>query len=139
MSDFSNITVTSHDDGKVSLLISNQPISERYDVHLDASIVDELKALEDGKSLKLFDQFIFAHTDLNFEHSYSYATVILKTETEYQLHRNFVYKITAETHTPVEHVISNQGQPMTAEDVKLFINKQVQMSLEKYTDLNYAY
>ncbi|NHB57343.1 hypothetical protein G9F32_04745 [Acinetobacter sp. 194] len=139
MSDFSNITVTSHDDGKVSLLIGNQAISERYDVHLDAGIIDELKVLEDGKSLKLFDQFIFSHTDLNFEHSYSYATVILKTETEYQLHRNFVYKITAETQAPVEHVITNQGQPMTTEDVKLFINKQVQMSLEKYTDLNYAY
>ena len=139
MSDFSNITVTSHDDGKISLLISNQAISERYDVHLDVNIIDELKALEDGKSLKLFDQFIFSHTDLNFEHSYSYATVILKTETEYQLHRNFVYKITAETQTPVEHVITNQGQPMTADDVKLFINKQIQMSLDKYTDLNYAY
>jgi hypothetical protein len=139
MSDFSNITVTSHDDGKVSLQIGNQPISERYDVHLDVSIIDELKALEEGKSLKLFDQFIFSHTDLNFEHSYSYSTVILRTEAEYQLYRNFVYKITAETQPPVEHVITNQGQPMTADDVKLFINKQVQMSLEKYTDLNYAY
>lgn len=139
MSDFSNITVTSHDDGKVSLQIGNQPISERYDVHLDVSIIDELKTLEEGKSLKLFDQFIFSHTDLNFEHSYSYSTVILRTEAEYQLYRNFVYKITAETQPPVEHVITNQGQPMTADDVKLFINKQVQMSLEKYTDLNYAY
>lgn len=139
MSDFSNITVTSHDDGKVSLFISNQPISERYDIHLDATIVDELKALEDGKSLKLFNQFIFSHTDLNFEHHYSYATVILKTETEYQLHRNFVYKITAETQEPVEHVITKQGQPMHSEDVREFINSHIAMSLDKYTDLNYAY
>lgn len=139
MSDFSNITVTSHDEGKVSLHIGGQPISERYDVHLDASIVEELKALEDGKSLKLFDQFIFSHTDLNFEHSYSYATLILKTEDQYSLHRNFVYKITAETQTPVEHVITNQGQAMTAEDVRTFIQQQVNMSIDKYTDLNYAY
>lgn len=139
MSDFSNISVTSLDEGKVSLLIDGQAISERYDVHLEASIIDELKALEDGKSLKLFDQFVFSHTDLNFEHSYSYVTLILKTEAQYRLQRNFVYKITADKQDPIEHVITHQGQPMTAENVRAFIQQQVNMSIEKYTDLNYAY
>ncbi len=68
MSDFSNVTVTQNDDDTVSLLIDHKPISERYGMKFSASIVDELKALADGQNMKLFDQFVFSHTDLNFEH-----------------------------------------------------------------------
>ena len=59
MSAFNNITVENHDDNKVSLLIDGKPISEKFGVQFESSIVDELKALEDGKALQLFDQFIF--------------------------------------------------------------------------------
>ena len=74
MSDFSNITVAHQDDDKVALLVDGKPISERYAVQFESNIVDELKALQDGKALKLFDQFIFSHRDLNFKHAYSYVT-----------------------------------------------------------------
>lgn len=139
MSDFSNIRVTHHDNNKVELLIDGQPISERYDIHVDADVIDELKNLEDGKLHKLFEQFIFSHTDLNFEHSYLYSTNIAKDENGYRVVKNFVYRIKASEQDPIEHVITNQGQAMSTADIQAFINKQVQMSLEKYTDLNYAY
>lgn len=139
MSDFSNITVTHHDNDKVELLIDGQPISTRYDIHLDPSVIEDLQALEDGQAYKLFEQFIFSHTDLNFEHSYLYTNNIVKNEQGYTLKKNFVYRIKASEQDPIEHVITNQGQDMTTEDIRAFINKQVQMSLDKYTDLNYAY
>ncbi len=139
MSDFSNISVITNDDASVSLLIDGQPISEKYGMKFEATIVDELKALEDNKSLKLFDQFIFSHTDLNFGHSYSYVTCIVKTETNYQVAKNFVYTITAEGQQPFEHVVSKQGEPMTADDVREFIQTHIQKSLNDYTDLKYAY
>ena len=80
MTDLSNITVQPTEDGMVSLLIDQQPISEKYGMKFEASIVEELQALENGATLKLFDQFVFAHTDLNFEHSYHYVTVIAKND-----------------------------------------------------------
>ena len=52
---------------------------------------------------------------------------------------NFVYRITAEGQAPAEHVITKQGQAMTPQDIREFINNHVAMSLDKYTDLNYAY
>ena len=73
MSNFSNITVIDHENEKVSLLIDGQAISERYDIHLDSSIIEEIQAIEEGASLKLFEQFIFSNTDLNFEHRYIYT------------------------------------------------------------------
>lgn len=139
MSDFSNISVTQHDDKKVSLLIDGHVISEKYELQFDHTIVDELKNLEDGKSLKLFDQFIYSHIDLNFEHTYSYITYILKADEKFKTITNFVYKISAENQDPIENVITKQGQPMSIEDINEFINKQIQVSLSKYTDLNYAY
>ena len=60
MSNFSNITVIDHENEKVSLLIDGQAISERYDIHLDSSIIEEIQAIEEGASLKLFEQFIFS-------------------------------------------------------------------------------
>jgi hypothetical protein len=35
--------------------------------------------------------------------------------------------------------ISKNGEPMTAADVREFIQAHVQKSLSDYTDLNYAY
>ncbi|CAB1214682.1 hypothetical protein [Acinetobacter bouvetii] len=139
MHDFSNVTVTRNDDDSVSLLIDQKPISERYGMKFSASIVDELKALATGQNMKLFDQFVFAHTDLNFEHNYRYVTCIVNTETGYQVTRNFVYTINAQGQQPIEHVISKQGQPMTTADVHEFIHTHLQKSLNDYTDLNYAY
>lgn len=139
MSNFSNVTVTQNDDESVSLLIDQKPISERYGMKFSASIVDELKALANGQSMKLFDQFVFSHTDLNFEHSYRYVTCILKEEAAYKVTRNFVYTITSQGQQPIEHVITKQGQPMTTTDVHEFINSHLQKSLNDYTDLNYAY
>ena len=139
MSNFSNITVIEHENDKVALLIDGQAISERYDIHHEKSIIDELKALEDGKALKLFEQFIFSHTDLNIEHSYLYSTCIVKQNDAYQVARNFVYRLTISDQAPTEHVITNQGKPMTPEDIKKFIEDHVEMSLTKYTDLKYAY
>jgi hypothetical protein len=139
MSNFSNVTVTQNDDESVSLLIDQKPISERYGMKFSTSIVDELKALANGQSMKLFDQFVFSHTDLNFEHSYRYVTCILKEEAAYKVTRNFVYTITSQGQQPIEHVITKQGQPMTTTDVHEFINSHLQKSLNDYTDLNYAY
>ncbi|WP_122900790.1 hypothetical protein [Acinetobacter sp. B51(2017)] len=139
MSDFSNITVTSLDDGMVSLLIDDQPISEKYGMKFEASIVDELQALENGQNMKLFDQFIFSHTDLNFEHIYKYITHIVKQDDAYKVAKNFTYIIKIDGQPEIEHVITKQGQPMTAADVSEFINSHIQKSLTEYTDLNYAY
>lgn len=139
MSDFSNVTVTHNDDDSVSLLIDQKPISERYGMNFSTTIVDELKALTTGQSLKLFEQFVFSHTDLNFEHSYRYVTCVINQESGYITSSNFVYKITAVDQQPIEHVITKQGQAMTAEDVREFINAHLQKSLSDYTDLKYAY
>ena len=139
MSNFSNITVNHHENDKVSLLIDGQHISERYDIHLDNTIIEEIQAIEEGASLKLFEQFIFSNTDLNFEHRYIYITSIVLKDSNYSIARNFVYRITAESQEPAEHVITKQGQVMTPQDIREFINNHVAMSLDKYTDLNYAY
>ena len=139
MTDLNNITVTTLEDGMVSLLIDQQPISEKYGMKFDASIVDDFQALENGQKLKLFDQFVFSHTDLNFEHSYHYVTGIEKLDDRYQVAKHFVYRIKIEGQPEIEHVISNQGKAMTAEDVRTFIQAHVQKSLSDYTDLNYAY
>jgi hypothetical protein len=139
MSDFSNITITTLDDGMVSLLIDGQPISEKYGMKFEASIVDELQALENGQNMKLFDQFVFSHTDLNFEHIYKYITHIVKQDDAYQVAKNFTYIIKIDGQPEIEHVITKQGQPMSAEDVSEFINSHVQKSLTEYTDVKYAY
>lgn len=139
MTDLNNITVTTLEDGMVSLLVDQQPISEKYGMKFDASIVDDIQALENGQKLKLFDQFVFSHTDLNFEHSYHYVTGIEKLDDSYQVAKHFVYRIKIEGQSEIEHVISNQGKAMTAEDVRTFIQAHVQKSLSDYTDLNYAY
>ena len=139
MSDFSNITVQHHENDKVSLLIDGKAISERYAVLLDPSIIDELKNLSDGAALTIFEQFVFSHQDLNFEHSYQYVTSVVHQNNNYQLMTNFIYKIIAADQAPIEHTITKQGQAMTTDDVREFIDKQISMSLEKYTDLNYAY
>ncbi|OTG69135.1 hypothetical protein B9T25_00575 [Acinetobacter sp. ANC 4470] len=139
MSDFSNVTVTHNDDDSVSLLIDQKPISERYGMKFSATIVDELKALTRDQSLKLFEQFVFSHTDLNFEHSYRYVTYVINQESGYTTASNFVYKITATDQQPIEHVITKQGQAMTPEDIREFINTHLQKSLTDYTDLKYAY
>lgn len=139
MTDLNNITVTTLEDGMVSLLVDQQPISEKYGMKFDASIVDDIQALENGQKLKLFDQFVFSHTDLNFEHSYHYVTGIEKLDDRYQVAKHFVYRIKIEGQPEIEHVISNQGKAMTAEDVRTFIQAHVQKSLSDYTGLNYAY
>lgn len=139
MTDFNNISVTHHDDHKVTLLIDGKPISEKFGVQFESSIVDELKALEEGKALQLFDQFIFSHSDLNFEHKYRYVTSILKTESNYTLQTNFVYRITAEDKPPMENAITNQGKLLSPEEIQEFINKNVQTAMTQYTDLKYAY
>lgn len=139
MTDLNNITVTTLEDGMVSLLVDQQPISEKYGMKFDASIIDDIQALENGQKLKLFDQFVFSHTDLNFEHSYHYVTGIEKLDDRYQVAKHFVYRIKIEGQPEIEHVISSQGKAMTAEDVRTFIQAHVQKSLSDYTDLNYAY
>ena len=139
MTDLNNITVTTLEDGMVSLLIDQQPVSEKYGVKFEASIVDDIKALENGSKLKLFEQFIFSHTDLNFEHAYYYVTGIEKLDDGYRLAKHFVYRIKIENQPDIEHVITNQGKAMTADDVRAFINAHIQKSLTDYTDLNYAY
>lgn len=139
MTDLNNITVTTLEDGMVSLQVDQQPISEKYGMKFDASIIDDIQALENGQKLKLFDQFVFSHTDLNFEHSYHYVTGIEKLDDRYQVAKHFVYRIKIEGQPEIEHVISNQGKAMTAEDVRTFIQAHVQKSLSDYTDLNYAY
>lgn len=139
MSDFSNITVSPTEDGMINLLVDGQPISAKYGMKFDPSVVDDLQALEDGQNAKLFEQFIFSHTDLNFEHGYFYVTCIQKLESTYQVVTNFVYRITAAEQAPFEHVITKQGAAMTPEDVNEFIQAHIQKLLNDYTDLKYAY
>lgn len=139
MTELNNITVTNLDDGMVSLLIDQQPISEKYGTKFEASIVEDLKALENGHKLKLFEQFVFSHTDLNFEHAYYYVTGIEKLDDSYRLAKHFVYRIKIEGQPEIEHIISNQGKAMTTEDVRNFIQAHIQKALNDYTDLNYAY
>lgn len=139
MTDFNNISVTHHDDNKVTLLIDGKPISEKFGVQFESSIVEELKALEEGKALQLFDQFIFSHSDLNFEHKYRYVTSILKSESNYTLKTNFVYRITTDGKPPMENAITNQGELLSPEEIQEFINKNVQTAITQYTDLKYAY
>ena len=139
MSDFNNISVTTLDDGMVSLLIDGHPISKKYGMKFEENIVDELKALENGKNLKLFDQFVFSHTDLNFEHIYKYVTVISRAEDHFKISKNFVYLIKVEGQPDMDHVITKQGQPMTEVDVREFIQTHIEKSLTDYTDLKYAY
>ena len=139
MTDFNNISVTHHDDNKVTLLIDGKPISEKFGVQFESSIVEELKALEEGKALQLFDQFIFLHSDLNFEHKYRYVTSILKSESNYTLKTNFVYRITTDGKPPMENAITNQGELLSPEEIQEFINKNVQTAITQYTDLKYAY
>ena len=139
MTDFNNISVTHHDDNKVTLLIDGKPISEKFGVQFESSIVEELKALEEGKALQLFDQFIFLHSDLNFEHKYRYVTSILKSESNYTLKTNFVYRITTDGKPPTENAITNQGELLSPEEIQEFINKNVQTAITQYTDLKYAY
>ena len=74
MTELNNITVTPLEDGMVSLLIDGQPISEKYGMKFEASIVDDIQALDNGQKIKLFDQFVFSHTDLNFEHAKIYLS-----------------------------------------------------------------
>ena len=50
MTDLNNITVTTLEDGMVSLLVDQQPISEKYGMKFDASIVDDIQALENGQN-----------------------------------------------------------------------------------------
>ncbi len=139
MSNFNNITVSHHDDQKVSLLIDGKPISEKFGVQFESSIVDELKALEEGKALQLFDQFIFSHSDLNFEHKYRYVTSLIKLNGSFVLQTNFVYRITAEDKPPMENAITNQGQLLSPEEIQEFIQKNVKTAMTQYTDLKYAY
>lgn len=139
MTELNNISVTTLDDGMVSLLINQQPISEKYQTKFEASIIEDIKALENMQKLKLFEQFIFSHTDLNFEHAYYYVTGIEKLDDAYRLVKNFVYRIKVDNQPEVEHVVTNQGKAMTTEDVRHFINAHIQKSLNDYTDINYAY
>lgn len=139
MSDFSNITVTPTEDGMLNLLIDGKAISEKYGMKFDPSILDDLKALENGQNVNLFEQFVFSHTDLNFEHRYQYVLCIVKQNDRYETAKSFVYRITAEGQPPVEHVITKQGAPMTEQDVREFIQAHLQKSLTDYTDLQFAY
>lgn len=139
MTELNNLHIVEHENGKISLMVGEQAISDKYEVQLEASIIEDLKGLENGQKIKLIEQFIFSHTDLNFEHAYYYVTGIEYIADQYQLVKSFVYRIKIEGQPEIEHVITNQGQAMTAEDVAQFIQAHVQKSLHEYTDLNYAY
>ena len=139
MTELANIRIIEQDNGKVNLLVNEQSISSKYEMQFDASIVEDLKALELGQKVKLIEQFVFSHTDLNFEHSYHYVTGIEFIDEQYHVVKNFVYRIKIEGQPEIEHIITKQGEPLTAEDVKQFIHAHVQKSLNDYTDLNYAY
>ena len=139
MSDFSNITVTPTEDGMVALLVDQQPISEKYGMKFDPSIVDDIQALANGQKVKLIDQFVFSHTDLNFEHSYHYVTGLENRGERFDIVKSFVYRIKIDGQPEIEHVITKQGEPMQPEDVSAFINAHIQKSLTEYTDVKYAY
>ena len=70
---------------------------------------------------------------------YHYVTVIAKNDEQYKAKKSFVYRIKIEGQPDIEHAISKNGEPMTAADVREFIQAHVQKSLSDYTDLNYAY
>lgn len=139
MSDFNNISVIPTDDDMVSLLVDEKAISEKYGMKFEPSIVEDIQALEHGQKVKLIDQFVFSHTDLNFEHSYHYVTGIEKLGETFNVVKNFVYRIKIDGQPEIEHVITKQGEPLTDEDVRNFIQAHVQKSLTDYTDLKYAY
>lgn len=139
MTDLGNIRITTHEDGMVSLFVDEQPISTKYESKFDASIIEDIEALQFGQKAKLIEQFVFSHTDLNFEHAYYYVTGIEKHSEDYKLVTHFVYRIRIEGQPEIEHVISKQGEPLNQEDVNQFIMAHVQKSLNDYTDLNYAY
>ena len=139
MTDLGNIQITTHDDGMVSLFVDNQPISNKYESKFDPSIIEDIQALEFGQKAKLIEQFVFSHTDLNFEHAYYYVTGIEKHREDYKLVTQFVYRIRVDNQPEIEHVITKQGEPLTSDDVRQFIQAHVQKSLTDYTDLNYAY
>lgn len=139
MTDLGNIRISTHEDGMVSLFVDEQPISTKYESKFDASIIDDIAALEFGQKAKLLEQFIFSHTDLNFEHAYYYVTGIERHSESYKLVTHFVYRIIMEGQPEIEHVISKQGEPLNSDEVRQFIQAHVQKSLSDYTDLNYAY
>lgn len=139
MADLDNIRIIENEDGMVSLLVDEQPISDKYGMKFDASIVDDIKALNFGDKVKLIEQFIFSHTDLNFEHAYYYVTGIEKHSAQYKLVKSFVYRIKIENQPDIEHIITKQGAAMTPADVREFIQVHIDKSLSDYTDLNYAY
>src|SRR5690606_1291974 len=117
MTELNNMTVSNLEDGMVSLLIDQQPISEKYDTKFEASIVDDIKALENGQKLKLCDQFVFSHSEMTFEHAYHYVTGSVKLDDRYRLAKHFVYRKKIDGQPEIEHVISSQGTAMTGEDV----------------------
>lgn len=139
MTELSNIQIIEHDNGKIGLLINGQPISDKYEMQFEASIIDDLKALEYGQKVKLIEQFVFSHTDLNFQHSYYYVTGLEYRDQAYVVVKSFVYRIQIEGQPEIEHVISKQGESLTPADVAQFIQAHVQKSLTDYTDLQYAY
>lgn len=139
MTDLGNIQITTHDDGMVSLFVDQQPISTKYESKFDPSILEDIQALEYGQKAKLIEQFVFSHSDLNFEHAYYYVTGIEKHHEDYKLVTQFVYRIRIENQPEIEHVITKQGEPLNSDDVRQFIQAHVQKSLNDYTDLNYAY
>ncbi len=139
MTELNNITVTPLEDGMVSLFIDGEPITDKCGMKFEAINVNDIQEIDSGQKIKLFDQFVFSHTDLNFEHAYHYVTGIEKLEYAYKEVKNVVYRIKIEGQPEIEHVISKQGAPMSTEDVREFINAHIQKSLTDYTDLNYAY
>jgi hypothetical protein len=139
MTDLGNIRITTHEDGMVSLFVDEQPISTKYESKFDASIIDDIEALEFGQKAKLIEQFVFSHTDLNFQHAYYYVTGIERHSESYKLVTQFVYRIIMEGQPEIEHVITKQGAPLNSDEVRQFIQAHVQKSLSDYTDLNYAY
>lgn len=139
MTALGNIRIIENEDGKINLLVDELPISDKYEMLFDASILDDLKALAHGQKVKLIEQFIFSHTDLNFEHAYYYVTGIEYLNEQYRVVKSFVYRIKIDGQPDIEHVITKQGAAMTTEDVRQFIQAHLQKSLNDYTDLNYAY
>lgn len=139
MTHLGNIRITTHDDGMLSLFVDEQPISHKYESKFEASILQDIEALQFGQKAKLIEQFVFSHTDLNFEHAYYYVTGIEKHSEAYKLVTHFVYRIRIEGQPEIEHVITKQGEPLSPDDISQFIMAHVQKSLNDYTDLNYAY
>jgi hypothetical protein len=139
MANLDNIQIIENEDGMVSFLVDGQPISDKYGMKFDANVVQDIQALALGDKVKLIEQFIFSHTDLNFEHSYYYVTGIERLTEQYRLVKSFVYRIKIDNQPEIEHIISKQGEPLTPTDIRQFIEAHVQKSLNDLTDLNYAY